>query len=76
MSEEFKPATSIDDDGTIKVDFSKNAIQEQSTDDSDAAVEEPRNEESSQEVVEEVRDTEEEQVVTVTQAHIVLSITR
>lgn len=32
MSEEFKPATSIDDDGTIKVDFSKNAIQEQSTD--------------------------------------------
>ena len=64
MSEEFKPATSIDDDGTIKVDFSKNAIQEQSTDDSDAAVEEPGNEESSQEVVEEVRDTEEEQVVT------------
>ena len=32
MSEEFKPATSIDDDGTIKVDFSKNAVQEQSTD--------------------------------------------
>ena len=64
MSEEFKPATSIDDDGTIKVDFSKNAIQEQSTDDGDAAVEEPGNEESSQEVVEEVRDTEEEQVVT------------
>ena len=32
MSEEFKPATSVDDDGTIKVDFSKNAIQEQSAD--------------------------------------------
>jgi len=32
MSEEFKPATSIDDDGTIKVDFSKNAVQEQSAD--------------------------------------------
>ena len=32
MSEEFKPATSVDDDGTIKVDFSKNAVQEQSTD--------------------------------------------
>ena len=64
MSEEFKPATSVDDDGTIKVDFSKNAIQEQSTDDSNAAVEEPGNEKSSQEVVEEVRDTEEEQVAT------------
>jgi hypothetical protein len=32
MSEEFKPATSVDNDGTIKVDFSKNAIQEQSAD--------------------------------------------
>jgi len=32
MSEEFQPTTSVDDDGTIKVDFSKNAIQEQSTD--------------------------------------------
>ncbi len=32
MSEEFKPVTSVDDDGTIKVDFSKNAVQEQSTD--------------------------------------------
>ena len=32
MSEEFNPATSVDDDGTIKVDFSKNAVQEQSTD--------------------------------------------
>ena len=32
MSEEFKPTTSVDDDGTIKVDFSKNAVQEQSTD--------------------------------------------
>ena len=64
MSEECKPATSVDDDGTIKVDFSKNAIQEQSTDDSNAAVEEPGNEESSQEVVEKVRDTEEEQVAT------------
>ena len=32
MNEEFKPVTSVDDDGTIKVDFSKNAVQEQSTD--------------------------------------------
>ena len=32
MSEEFNPSTSVDDDGTIKVDFSKNAVQEQSTD--------------------------------------------
>ena len=32
MSEEFKPTTSVDDDGTIKVDFSKNAVQEQSAD--------------------------------------------
>jgi len=32
MSEEFKPTTSVDDDGTIKVDFSKNAVQEQSPD--------------------------------------------
>ena len=32
MSEEFQPTTSVEDDGTIKVDFSKNAIQEQSTD--------------------------------------------
>ena len=32
MSEEFKPTTSVDDDGVYKVDFSKNAVQEQSTD--------------------------------------------
>ena len=32
MSEEFKPATSVDDDGVYKVDFSKNAVQEQSPD--------------------------------------------
>jgi hypothetical protein len=32
MSEEVKPVTSVDDDGTIKVDFSNNAVSEQSTD--------------------------------------------
>ena len=62
----------------IKVDLSKpaeaedvtkvvikeedNAVQEQSTDDSNAVVEQPKNESSSQEVAEEVRDTEEQEV--------------
>ncbi len=32
MSEENMPVTSIDDDGTVKLDFSANAVQEQSTD--------------------------------------------
>ena len=32
MSEEVKPVASVDDDGTIKLDFSKDAVQEQSTD--------------------------------------------
>ena len=62
----------------IKVDLSKpaeaeditkvvikeedNAIQEQSTDDSNAVVEQPKDESDSQEVVEEIRDTEEQTV--------------
>jgi hypothetical protein len=62
----------------IKVDLSKpaeaedvtkvvikeedNAIQEQSADDGNAVVEQPKNESNSQEVVEEVRDTEEQTV--------------
>ena len=32
MSEENMPVTSVDDDGTVKLDFSTNAVQEQSTD--------------------------------------------
>ena len=32
MSEENMPVTSVDDDGTVKLDFSANAVQEQSTD--------------------------------------------
>ena len=32
MSEENMPVTSVDDDGTVKIDFSANAVQEQSTD--------------------------------------------
>ena len=62
----------------IKVDLSKpaeaedvtkvvikeedNAVQEQSTDDSNAVVEQPKNESSSQEVAEEIRDTKEQEV--------------
>lgn len=57
------------DDGTYKVDLSKpakqeeDAIQEQSTDDSNVVVEESENTESSEAVVEEVRETEEEAVL-------------
>ena len=53
------------DDGTYKVDLSKpqkteeNAIQEQSTDDSNVVVGKPKNAESSEAVVEEVREAEE-----------------
>jgi len=72
MSEEIKPAVGVNDDGDIKLDFTKNAVQEQSTDDSDAVVEQPGNEEGSQEVVEEVRDTEEEKVVEETEEETVL----
>ena len=72
MSEEIKPAVEVNDNGDIKLDFTKNAVQEQSTDDSDAVVEQPGNEESSQEVVEEVRDTEEEKVVEETEEETVL----
>ena len=72
MSEEIKPAVGVNEDGDIKLDFTKNAVQEQSTDDSDAVVEQPGNEESGQEVVEEVRDTEEEKVVEETEEETVL----
>ena len=69
--EKQKPDTGVmaADDGTIKVDLSKlnkpeeNAVQEQSTDDSDAAVGQPEDSPSSEEVVEEVRDTEEKEEV-------------
>ncbi len=69
--EEVKPDTGVTagDDGTIKVDLSKlnkpekDAVQEQSTDDSDAVVGEPEDAGDSQEVVEEVRDTEEKEVI-------------
>ena len=70
-AEEVKPDTgaSVTDDGTIKLDLGKlnkpeeNAVQEQSTDDSDAVVGEPEDEGDSQEVVEEVRDTEEKEII-------------
>ena len=69
--EEVNPDTGVTagDDGTIKVDLSKlnkpekDAVQEQSTDDSDAVVGEPEDAGNSQEVVEEVRDTEEKEVI-------------
>ena len=68
---EEKPDTgaSVAEDGTIKLDLGKlnkpqeDAVQEQSTDDSDVAVGEPEDKTDSEEVVEEVRDTEEEEVV-------------
>ena len=65
---EEKPDTgaSVAEDGTIKLDLGKlnkpqeDAVQEQSTDDSDVAVGEPEDKTDSEEVVEEVRDAEEE----------------
>lgn len=68
---EEKPDTgaSVAEDGTIKLDLGKlnkpqeDAVQEQSTDDSDVAVGESEDKTDSEEVVEEVRDTEEEEVV-------------
>jgi hypothetical protein len=67
---EEKPDTgaSVAEDGTIKLDLGKlnkpqeDAVQEQSTDDSDVAVGEPEDTTDSKEVVEEVRETEEEEV--------------
>ena len=54
-----------EEDNVVKIDLRKkpeeDAIQEQSTDDSNDTVEEPGNEESGEEVVEEVRDTEQEE---------------
>ena len=69
--EEVKPDTGVTagDDGTIKVDLSKlnkpekDAVQEQSADDSNAVVGEPEDTGDSQEVAEEVRDTEEKEVI-------------
>jgi len=69
--EEVKPDTGVtaSDDGTIKVDLSKlnkpekDAVQEQSTDDSDVVVGQPEDAKDSEEVVEEVRDTEEKEVI-------------
>ena len=69
--EEVKPDTGVTagDDGTIKVDLTKlnkpkeDAVQEQSTDDSDVAVGQPEDSQDSEEVVEEVRDTEEKEVI-------------
>ena len=65
--EEQQESTAVmqDDDGTIKIDLSElnkpkeDAVQEQSTDDSDAVVGEPENKSDSQEVVEEVREPEQ-----------------
>ena len=67
---EEKPDTgaSVTEDGTIKLDLAKlnkpqeDAIQEQSTDDSDVVVGESENSTDSEEVVKEVRNTEEEEV--------------
>ena len=67
---EEKPDTgaSVADDGTIKIDLGKlskpkeDAVQEQSTDDSDAVVGESEDTPDGEEVVEEVRDTQEEEV--------------
>jgi len=67
---EEKPDTgaSVADDGTIKIDLSKlnkpveDAVQEQSPDDSDAAVGESEDTPDGEEVVEEVRDAEEKEV--------------
>jgi len=69
--EKVKPDTGVTagDDGTIKVDLSKlnkpekDAVQEQSTDDSDVVVGQPEDAKDSEEVVEEVRDTEEKEVI-------------
>ena len=57
---------SQDDEGTIKVDFTKlnkeeNAVQEQSADDSDVVVKKPEDRRDSEEVVEEVREPEQEE---------------
>ena len=69
--EEVKPDTgaTVADDGTIKLDLGKlnkpqeDAVQEQSTDDSDVAVGQPEDSQNSEEVVEEVRNTEEKEVI-------------
>ena len=56
---------SQDDEGTIKVDFTKlnkeDAVQEQSTDDSNAVVGKSQDSSNSEEVVEEVREPEQEE---------------
>jgi hypothetical protein len=57
---------SQDDEGTIKVDFTKlnkkeDAVQEQSTNDSDAVVGKSQDSGNSEEVVEEVRESEQEE---------------
>tara|TARA_Y100001937_G_scaffold86998_1_gene117654 strand:+ start:2804 stop:4033 length:1230 start_codon:yes stop_codon:yes gene_type:complete len=55
------------EDGVYKVDLTKtnkeNAVQEQSTDDSNVVVEQPEDSSNSQEVAEEVRDTEEKEEI-------------
>ena len=57
---------SQDDEGTIKVDFTKlnkeeDAVQEQSANDSDAVIGEPQDSSNSEEVVEELREPEQEE---------------
>lgn len=57
-----KKLVSEDDDSVVKLDlrkFKEDAVQEQSTNDSDDVVEEPTDAESSEAVVEEIRDTEQ-----------------
>jgi len=58
------------EDDVIKIDLrenkqeeKENAVQEQSTDGGDVAVEQPQDKSNSEEVVEEVRDTEEKEIV-------------
>ena len=57
MSEEVKPVASVDDDGMIKLDFSKDAVQEQSTDEVSVRDE---SEASAEVPVENVEETVEE----------------
>ena len=57
---------SQDDEGTIKIDFTKlnkeeDAVQVQSADDSDAVIGEPQDSSNSEEVVEELREPEQEE---------------
>ena len=66
---EVNPEYGLQSDGVYKVNLDnppkqkEDAVQEQSTDDSDVVVGEPEDTGDSQEVVEEVRDAQEEEVI-------------